>query len=234
MKSEVYNIDCMEYMRTIPDKFFDLAIVDPPYGIGFSDYERGGQGIKCQKRHTKNGKKKWDDTTPTDEYFSELFRISKNRIIWGGNYFTKLAGTESPNLKTIEQFNQYISQSQEHWIFWYKQNPVPNFADGELAWVSFDQNNRFDYRYYGSLEGNTSAGVKHHPTQKPIALYKWLLSNYAKQGDKILDTHLGSGSSRIAAYDMGFDFVGCELDKDYFDAGNKRFELYRSQTKLAL
>jgi site-specific DNA-methyltransferase (adenine-specific) len=227
--SEVYNIDNMIYMATVPDKFFSLAIVDPPYGIGFGQYERGSSGIKVKERYTKNGKKKWDDHTPNDEYFKELFRISMNQIIWGGNYFIQIAKVESPNLKTKEQFTNYISNSDSKWIFWYKQNPVPNFADGELAWISFSENKVFDLMYYGNINRDV---VQIVPTQKPVQLYKWLLKNYAKPGDTIFDSHMGSQSSRIACYEGGFDFVGCELDKEYFDAGNKRFENYKLQLKL--
>lgn len=203
MISEVHNIDCMEYMLTIPYKFFELAIVDPPYGIWLSH----------NPVRQKHSKKDWDINIPTDEYFEELQRVSVNQIIWGGNYFP---------LPPTQCF-----------IFWYKGNPVQNFADGELAWTSFKKVAKcFDYRYYGNLEGANSATEKIHPTQKPVALYKWLLQNYAKKGDKILDTHMGSQSSRIAAYDMGFDYYGCELDKEYFEAGNKRFELFKQQQKL--
>ena len=213
MISEVFNMDCMEYMKNIPDKFFELAIVDPPYGIGFSDYERGGQG-KCRKRYTKNGKKRWDDNLPSDEYFEVLFAKSKNQIIWGGNYF-ELPPTQG-------------------FIFWFKGNPAPTFSDGEYAWTSFQRPAKcFDFRYYSNLEGK---GVveqdKIHPTQKPVALYKWLISNYAKPNDKIFDSHLGSGSSRIAAHEMKFDFYGCELDKDYFQASCNRFNLVTSQLRL--
>ena len=211
--SEVYLQDCIEGMKQYPDKYFDLAIVDPPYGIDFSDYERVGMGQKVKERYTKNGKKKWDNTVPSIEYFTELFRVSQNQIIWGGNYF---------DLPPTQCF-----------IFWYKQNPVPNFADGEMAWTSFKKPAMcFDYRYYGNLQGNTSAETKIHPTQKPIALYDWILKNYAKEGNKILDTHLGSGSSRIAAYKGGFDFVGFEIDKEYYEAQERRFNIFKAQTRL--
>jgi len=208
--SEVHLIDCMEYMATCKDKQLDLAIVDPPYGIGFGDYERGSSGIKVKERYTKTEKKKWDNNVPNDEYFKELFRISKNQIICGGNYF---------NLPPTQGF-----------VFWYKKNPVPNFADGEYIWTSFQVPAKcFNYMYYGNI--NTESD-RTHPTQKPINLYKWLLKNYAKEGDTIFDSHMGSQSSRIACYEGGFDFVGCELDKDYFDAGCKRFEIYKLQLKL--
>lgn len=212
--SVVYNMDCVDGMKHYPDKYFDLAIVDPPYGIGFSDYERGGMGQKVKERYTKNEKKKWDNTVPLVEYFTELFRVSKNQIIWGGNYF---------DLPPTQCF-----------IFWYKQNPVPNFADGEMAWTSFRKPAMcLDYRYYGNLQGNTSAGAKIHPTQKPIELYNWVLEKFAEKGNRILDTHLGSGSSRISAYQNGFEFVGFEIDEDYCKSSDKRFKDAISQQRLS-
>lgn len=221
MESEVYNEDCLIGMNRYPDKYFDLAIVDPPYGINFGKYNRTNKdhiGNRVKSNRYKNSN--WDNSTPDLIYFNELKRVSKNQIIWGGNYFIDLVGDPTPNLKTIEEFDQYISSSKHKWLFWYKQNPVPNFADGELAYISFNKNNQFEYMYYGNINSEYD---RIHPTQKPVKLYKWLLKNYAKQGDKILDTHLGSQSSRIAAHVMGFDFVGFELDKDYFDSGNKRY-----------
>lgn len=212
-KSEVFLMDCMEGMKQYPNDYFDLAVVDPPYGIGFSDYERGGIGQKVKERYTKNEKKKWDNTVPLIEYFTELFRVSQNQIIWGGNYF---------DLPPTQCF-----------LFWYKQNPVPNFADGEMAWTSFKKPAMcFDYRYYGNLQGKTSAGSKIHPTQKPCALYDWIFSNYATEGQKILDTHLGSQSSRISANKNKLHFTGFELDPDYFRDGNKRYEDFVSQLTL--
>lgn len=213
-KTKSFKMDCIDFMKDVPDKFYDLAIVDPPYGIGFSDYERGSSSIKVKKRYTKNGKKQWDSDIPADKYFNELFRISKNQIIWGGNYF---------NLPPTQCF-----------VFWFKQNPVPNFADGEFAWTSFNKPAKcFDYRYYGNLEGKTSnQSDKFHPTQKPVKLYEWLLMNYAKEGDKILDTHGGSQSSRIACFNLGFELDIIELDKEYYDSGNKRFEQHKAQLRL--
>lgn len=230
---ELLNIDCMEYMATMSDKAFDLAIVDPPYGINFGRFNRtntdsAGNRYKANKYKQAD----WDTAVPNKNYFDELMRVSCNQIIWGGNYFIELAKVETPNLKTIEQFNQYIEKSTEKWIFWYKQNPVPNFADGELAWHSFNKNKQFDFRYYGGLEGKTSASDKIHPTQKPVALYKWLLHNYAKPGERIIDTHGGSMSSAIAGEQMGFDMTLCELDKDYYDAGVKRFKEQTMQLSL--
>lgn len=209
--SRVYNMDCMEGMKQIPDGFFELCICDPPYGIGFGEFNRtntdsAGNRYKANKYKNSN----WDTEAPSGEYFEQLFRVSKNQIIWGGNYF-KLPPTKG-------------------FIFWYKNQPVPNFADGEFAWTSFNKVARcFDYRYYGNIEGKSGATEKIHPTQKPVALYKWLLQNYAQPGNKILDTHMGSQSSRIAAYQMGFDYWGWEIDKEYFEAGNKRFKEQTAQ-----
>lgn len=231
--SEVHNMDCMEGMKQYDDNHFELAIVDPPYGIGFGEFNRTNKdsnGVRYKANKYKN--EKWDSGIPTDGYFEQLLRVSKHQIVWGGNYFPYLSKKPSEGFKTINEFNEYINNSPENWCFWYKQNPVSNFADGELAWTSFDYNTQVDIRYYGNLEGNTSASKKYHPTQKPVQLYEWLLMNYAKEGDKILDTHLGSGSSRIAAYNLSYDFTGYELDKDYFDASVKRFEQVTSQTRL--
>ena len=203
----------MQLMARYPDNYFDLAIVDPPYGIGFGDYERGGGNIKTKERHTKNGKKKWDDSIPNEEYFNELKRVSKNQIIWGGNYFP---------LEPTQCF-----------VFWYKQNPVANFSDGELAWTSFKKPALcFDFRYYGNLSGKTSAETKVHPTQKPIELYKYCLDKLAKQGDKILDTHLGSGSIAIACHDYGFELTACELDSEYYEKAVQRVKNHTNQQKL--
>jgi len=209
-----FNVDCIEFMKSKTDKCYDLAIVDPPYGIGFSDYERGSSGIKVKERYTKTGKKDWDKGMPTAEYFEQLFRVSKNCIIWGGNYF---------DLPPTQCF-----------IFWYKQNPVPNFADGELAWTSFKKPAVcIDYRYYGNLQGKSSVvDAKIPPTQKPIDLYRKTLSVFAKQGDKILDTHGGSMNSAIACEMEGFDLDICEIDSEYFQAGVNAFNLHKRQQRL--
>jgi len=207
--SEVTNEDCMEGMARYPDKYFDLAIVDPPYGIGYD-----GQRKSTSKHGGRREKvfKGWDNKIPDEYYFNELFRVSKNQIIWGGNYFTMFL------------------PSSMGWIFWDKGQRINN-SDGELAFTSFNRALRvFTLNRVFILEfGDTK-----HPTQKPVALYKWLLQNYAKQGDKILDTHLGSGSSRIAAYEMGFDFTAFELDKEYFEAQEKRYKAHISQLKMEL
>lgn len=207
-ESKIYNMDCLAAMREMPDKAFSLAIVDSPYGYG--DKKTNILNFRQSNQH-----RDWN-TPPCNDYFIELFRVSKNQIIWGGNYFPFIWG-----------------YGCRCFIYWHKGNPVDNFSDGELAWTSFDKNaKQFDYKYYGNLEGNSLTTKKFHPTQKPIALYKWLLQNYAKPGDTILDTHLGSGSSRIAAYDMGFDFTGYELDAEYFNASEARFKNHISNLKL--
>ena len=209
MTSEVFNMDCIEGMKQYPDNYFDLAVVDPPYGISINE----NMGIK--KGQIKRHKKKvlWDDEIPSDEYFIELKRISTNQIIWGGNYFPKI-----------------WEYGCKHFIFWDKKTPLGmSFSDGELAWTSFNKANR---RVILRNSGNNVSIKKIHPTQKPIELYDWIFRNYAQPTDKILDTHLGSGSSRIAAHKAGLDFVGFELDKEYFDASVKRFEQYKLQLKL--
>lgn len=205
--SIVTNEDCMVMMSRYPDKFFDLAIVDPPYGI---DINMNMGRRKGKRSNHKN--KDWDSSIPDTNYFDELFRVSKFQIIWGGNYYP-LPLTKS-------------------WIFWDKNVPSGvDFADGELAWTIGNKTLVKAKIKYTGFQG-MDIGGKIHPTQKPVALYKWLLTNYAKPGDKILDTHLGSGSSRIAAYNTGFDFWGTELDPDYFAAMEKRFKEQTAQLQL--
>ena len=213
-KSEVFNMDNMEFMRSCKDGQFDLAIVDPPYGI---DASKGTWGCSNKGKVTNYGKKKWDKSKPPVEYFEQLFRISKNQIVWGANYFISLMPFDA-----------------SCWIVWDKVNGDSNFADCELAWTSFDSSVRkFSYTWNGMIQENMkNKEIRIHPTQKPVALYTWLLQKYAKQGDSILDTHLGSGSSRIACWDMKFDFTGIELDKEYFDASVKRFNTHKSQLKM--
>ena len=209
---ELLNCDCMEYMATVPDKYFDLAIVDPPYGINAS---KGTWGSSNKGKVTDYGKKDWDKEIPSDEYFLGLQRVSKNQIIWGGNYF---------GLKP-----------SSCWLVWDKLNSA-DFADCELAWTSFESAVRkFTYRWNGMLQQNMKdKEIRIHPTQKPVALYNWLLTNYAKKGQRILDTHLGSGSSAIAAHYFGVDFVGCELDKDYFEAAKARFDMATKQLAMSI
>ena len=216
MISETKNIDCIEYMKQFPDNHFELAIVDPPYGIGEDGSKNHTRGMLAKAKDYKSFAGN-DIASPDDLYFNELIRVSKNQIIWGANHFISKVPFDS-----------------SCWIVWNKLNGLSDFADCELAYTSFTTAVRvFDYKWAGMLQQDMKNKEQRiHPTQKPVALYKWLLKNYAKEGDKILDTHLGSQSSRIAAYDMGFDFYGCELDKDYFEQGNKRFEQYKAQQKL--
>tara|TARA_R110000868_G_scaffold65966_2_gene196901 strand:+ start:16 stop:684 length:669 start_codon:yes stop_codon:yes gene_type:complete len=217
-KSEVFLEDCMAVMARYPDKWFEIAICDPPYGINApnmaatkgqrrSGLQRlNGGGGKLKNRTLNTAKKiEWDNAIPTAEYFEELKRVSQNQIIWGGNYFPL------PPTRCV--------------IVWDKCQPWENFSQVELAWTSFDLPAplfRFDNR----------TGGKIHPTQKPIELYRYCINKFTKKGDKILDTHLGSGSHRIAADELGFDFTACELDKDYFNAQDKRFREYKSQTVM--
>jgi site-specific DNA-methyltransferase (adenine-specific) len=191
-------------MKQYPDKWFDLAVVDPPYGI---DCMNGG-GQPASAGFKQWERKDWDKTRPPQEYFTQLFRISKNQIIWGGNYFT-----------------DYLFPSMG-WIFWFKQKGM-TFADGELAWTSFDRATR-QYDLSG-MGGNNRI----HPTQKPIKLYDWIYANYLPDGGKVIDTHLGSGSNRISADKRGnIDFVGFEIDLDYFKAQEKRWKNYKSQLTI--
>ena len=191
-------MDCMDYMRTLPDKAFQLAIADPPYGLIESGVQtRGGAG-KLKGRILNESEKKFDrwDKAPTQDFFEELFRVSDNVIIWGGNYF------DLPPSRCV--------------VAWDKCQPWPNFSQIELAWTSFD----YPAKLY-KFDNRTNDKI--HPTQKPVDLYAWCLRTFAKEGDRIFDPMMGSQSSRIAAYKMGFDYVGCELDKEYFDKGCARF-----------
>ena len=210
----IYNQDCMEAMKEMKDNQFDLAIVDPPYGIS---YARGKNGWGVNENRAKLEDVKWDKKTPNQEYFIELQRVSKNQIIWGGNYFTD----KLPVSKC--------------WIIWDKICQTQNksvFADGELAWTSFKKVVKtFKQRQMGFIT-DTKDDKRIHPTQKPSELYEWLLINYAKKGDTILDTHLGSGSIAIACYNLGYDLTGYEIDKEYFEAAKKRIEQHKQQTRL--
>lgn len=221
-----YNMDCMEGMKQFPDKYFDIAIVDPPYGNPNGDFasnngerfggrfdryiDRTGHRGKYIDRTGANKKRVIWDVAPGKEYFNELFRISRNQIIWGGNYF---------DLPAARCF-----------LIWRKTNVAEQFsmAMAEYAWASFNSNAKvFDYSAVGQ-DG------RFHPTQKPVALYKWILTNYAKPGDKILDTHVGSASSLIACYDLGFDYVGFEIDEEYYRQAKKRLEEEMAQVRFDL
>ena len=204
--AELYLGDCMELMADLPDNAFDLAIVDPPYGIETKGnaQDRFSNGMQL---------KTVNDDKPDNKYFDELFRISKNQIIWGYNHLSDM-------LPKCREF-----------IFWYKHQPVITFSDGELAWTSFQKTAKcFDYPFHKANQENK--GDKIHPTQKPIKLYEWLLTNYAEKGQSILDTHLGSGSSAIAANNMGFKFTGIEIDEDYFNSACERIEQAQKQQRL--
>ena len=215
---ELFNEDCMEVMKRYPDNHFELAIVDPPYGIDAANtltgpQRKSGNGAAMKSQFDK---KDWDKSVPNREYFIELMRVSKSQIVWGANYMSN-----------------YLPPSMG-WIVWDKDNGTTNFSDAELAFTSFDRALRiFKYTWNGMLQGGMkNKEVRIHPTQKPVKLYQWLLANYAKEGDKILDTHGGSMSSMIACHYGGFDAVCCELDKDYFEAGKRRIHNETKQIDL--
>jgi len=228
--SEVYLMDCVDGLRHYPDNYFDLAIVDPPYGIGASKQSASSSKMKGRKnsviKRSTLKSKNWDNETPTKEYFKELFRVSKNQIIWGGNYF---------NLPLVNS-----------WLIWNKLQLLETRSDGEMAWTSFKRPLKIVPLLQDGFKRGQNVGYNQpviynkpfsgkqtiHPTQKPIALYEWILHNYANEGDLILDTHLGSGSSRIAADKAGLNFVGFEIDEEYFNAANKRFENFKSQMRM--
>ena len=199
----ITNEDNKELMSRYKDNHFDLAIVDPPYGISVNKMTLGSGKYK-------NKGKSWDNETPSNEYFNELFRVSKNQIIWGANYM-------------IEK----IKKPSMGWIYWDKMNGTSDFSDGELAFTSFNRALR-SFKYHLSKD----RCQRFHPTQKPVQLYEWLLINYAKEGDKILDTHLGSGSIASACHNLGFDLTACELDKEYYEAAIKRLKEHTSQLRI--
>ena len=199
--STVYLMDCIEGMKQFPDKIFDLAVVDPPYGIG------AGKGVGVTRgKENQYTVKDWDSSIPEQTYWDELWRVSKNQIVWGGNYMT-----------------DYLKPSRG-WIYWRKMMGG-NYADGELAWTSFDRNLK-------EFTKRSDQGNRFHPTQKPIKLYEWIFANYAEDGNLILDTHLGSQSSRIAANKAGLHFVGCEISPAYFEAQEQRFKEFVSQLRM--
>lgn len=213
-----YNMDCMQFMKSLPDKAFNLAVVDPVYGDVTKGGYMQGKGGENKAKRIEYHLALWNQEKTGKEYFKELFRVSKNQIIWGGNYFT-----------------ESISKDSQCWLIWDKCHPEGvNFADCEMAWTSFNSATRiFRYLWNGMIQQNMESKEKRiHPTQKPVALYDWIFSKYAKPGDKILDTHLGSGTSRIAAHKANLDFVGCEIDKTYFDKQEERFDRFTAQTSL--
>lgn len=212
----LYNQDCLEAMREMPDNFFELALVDPPYGIG----ESGKGNSSRSNLATAADYKPYageDKEPPSPKYFSELLRVSRNQIIWGANHFISRIPLDSPS-----------------WVVWNKLNGSNDFADCELAWTSFKGTvRRFDYRWHGMLQHDMkNKEVRIHPNQKPVDLYRWLLTRYAKEGDKILDTHAGSASSLIACHDLGFEFMGFELDEDYHEQAQLRLTNHQKQGKL--
>lgn len=205
--SALYNMDCVKGMKIYPDKYFDLAIVDPEYGIDAANMTMG------RGKNKKYSKKDWDKKPPGKNYFDELFRVSKNQIIWGGNYFTDKLPTS------------------RGWIYWDKLlNKEVSFADGELAWTSFDSVIKTAKIQYNGFLGADAERI--HPTQKPEKLYNWILKQYAAKGQRILDTHVGSGSSRVSCFKNGFDFVGFEIDQEYCEDSDKRFVNSIAQLRL--
>ena len=213
---KLINDDCMNVMSQYPDGYFDLACVDPPYGIGESGKKNASRGRLIAAKDYKSFY--GDDLEPPPvEYFRELQRVSKNQIVWGANHF-------------IDR----IAQGSPCWVVWDKDNGAADFADCELAWTSFKTAVRlFRFRWAGMLQGDMkNKEFRIHPTQKPVKLYEWLFTNYAKKGQRILDTHLGSGSSAIAAHYFGCDFVGCELDAKYYELAKERFDRETAQVAM--
>jgi len=208
--------DNMSLMARYPDNYFDLAIVDPPYGIGESSNDNKSRSKLGKSKNY--GNKNWNDNAPNQDYFNELKRVSKHQVIWGANHF----------IENIPNANSSC------WIVWDKVNGENDFADCELAYCSQKTAVRkIEFRWHGMLQGNMKEKeIRIHPTQKPVALYKAVLDKYAKQGDKILDTHLGSGSIAIACHDYGFELTACELDKEYFEKTKERIINHVAQQKL--
>ena len=205
---KITNEDNMQLMARYEDNYFDLAIVDPPYGIG-ANKEKEHNGWKSY------GLKEWDNEIPKKEFFDELKRVSKNQIVWGGNYMTEFL---PPKMC---------------WLLWDKGQRDFSLADGELAWTSFDKAMRiFEMPRATAMKDAKDNGGKIHATQKPVKLYEWILMNYAKEGDKILDTHLGSGSIAIACHNLGYDLTACELDKEYYEASIKRINQHKAQLRI--
>ena len=213
-----YNADCMDHLPDFPDNYFDLAIVDPPYGgVGQGGYMHNTISGGVAVRH-KYHLALWQQGKPPKEYFDQLFRVSKNQIIWGGNYFVSLIGKDS-----------------QCWIVWDKDKPEGvHYADAELAWTSFDSATKmFRFAWNGMIQGDMKNKEKKiHPTQKPVKLYEWLLTKYANPGDVILDTHVGSGSSLIACHHKGHKYIGFEIDETYYKLAKERIEKETAQLSL--
>jgi site-specific DNA-methyltransferase (adenine-specific) len=212
----ITNEDNMQLMARYEDNYFDLAIVDPPYGIDVTNQSQGKGGGVAKKIEYK--KTDWDKIAPNQTYFKELKRVSKNQIIWGANHF----------IENIPKSNSSC------WVVWDKDNGSTDFADCELAYTSFNTAVRkIKWKWAGMLQQDMkNKEIRIHPTQKPVKLYEWILMNYAKENDKILDTHLGSGSIAIACHNLGYELTACELDKDYYDAAMKRIQQHKQQTRM--
>ena len=208
---KLHNIDCMEYLATCEDNAFELAIVDPPYGISMARAKTIGRR-KSDKIHTTYKRKNWDENTPNNDYFVQLRRVSAHQIIWGANYF---------------------GYKFKRMVVWDKCIGDNNFSMAEVASCSLEKPTKI-YKGFCGANRNGKNTTRIHPTQKPVKLYEWLLMNYAKEGDRILDTHLGSGSIAIACYNLGFDLVGCELDTDYFNSAQKRLKQHQSQLRIPM
>jgi len=218
--------DCVELMKAYPDNHFDLAVVDVPYGLDEANGKNNSRNKGFGKGNSKSKKitfskdygiKNWDKNPPNKDYFKELFRVSKNQIVWGANHFISRLPYDS-----------------SCWLVWDKDNGNSDFADAELAWTSFKKAVRlYKYRWNGLLQQDMkNKEIRIHPTQKPVGLYDWIFNRFANEGMKILDTHLGSGSSRISADKAKLDFTGMEIDKEYFDLSEKRYQNYKSQLRL--
>ncbi len=214
MRINLFNKDCMEAMKEMEDNQFDLAIVDPPYGIN-ADKKNSinkKQSKKSASLSKDYGNQQWDDCIPDDNYFIELKRVSKRQIVWGANFFNLQGGM----------------------LYWHKQVTMPTYSQGELAWLSWM--NKIDFvniAWHGIIQHDMkNKETRIHPTQKPVKLYEWLLMNYAKEGDKILDTHLGSGSIAIACHNLGFDLTVYEIDEEYFSAAVKRYQQHKNQLRI--
>jgi len=218
MNSIVYNMDCMEGMKQYPDKHFDLAVVDPPYGIG-ADRKNSISKLQTKSSACKSiyyGVQNWDDNTPAEDYFIELKRVSKHQIIWGVNYYK-------------------VSFLNGGRIYWDKCVTMPTYSDGEIAYISMINSIKsVRLAWHGMIQNDMkNKETRIHPTQKPVALYDWIYKNYLSDGGKVLDTHLGSGSNRIAAHKAGnIDFTGYELDKDYYEAQEKRYKNFIAQLRM--
>ena len=213
---KITNEDNMELMARYPDRYFDLAIVDPPYGI---DADKKNSVNKLQSNKSASlskyyGSQNWDSAVPDDDYFIELKRVSKRQIVWGANFFNLQGGM----------------------LYWHKRVTMPTYSQGELAWLSWLNKIDFvDIAWHGMIQYDMkNKEVRIHPTQKPVKLYEWLLMNYAKDGDKILDTHLGSGSIAIACHNLGFDLTACELDADYYESAMKRLQQHKAQIRMCV